>query len=487
MAVADAVARTRLVPLVAAALAAGAVAWFAAGLVVQRSQAALLPARPDVSALPAPLREAIDGADAQARATPNAETIGALARVYHGSLRPADALPLYELAARLQPANWQWPYLRAVLLEERGDQDAARAALDTVTVQAPQAGLAWYRLGEIAFKQGRLDDARRAYERALTAPGAAPFTPAGVASRKVTPLAAYASAGLARVARDRGERGDAAGAPSWPPADPLVDAVVAESRHSDLLLKHAGLATRAGDSAWREYLVRRALAFNPQDLNVLMEVAALLQATGRANEALTYLRQHETLAPGDHHGLVEQGRALIDLNRLDEAEAVLRRAAAVRDAAAEYNLGLALDRQGRWDEARQHYEQALAIDRFHARAMNNVAVGLDQRGQSGAAMPLFERAIQVSPEAAEFHLNYGTALLQQQRLDDAERAIRAGLALDPRSANGHSNLGIVLANRGQLAPALDEFRQALALDPRHDNARRNAAVVAARLGEPPPR
>ena len=60
--------------------------------------------------------------------------------------------------------------------------------------------------------------------------------------------------------------------------DARVDALVATSRHSDLLLKHAGLATRAGDTAWREFLVRRALEFNPDDLNVLMAMADGLQA-----------------------------------------------------------------------------------------------------------------------------------------------------------------------------------------------------------------
>ena len=85
---------------------------------------------------------------------------------------------------------------------------------------------------------------------------------------------------------------------------PHLDAVVAASVDADLLLKHAGLATRAGDAAWREFLLQRALAAHPADLNVLMEMASLRQAQGRPAEALEYLRQHEALAPGDHHTLV---------------------------------------------------------------------------------------------------------------------------------------------------------------------------------------
>ena len=169
-----------------------------------------------------------------------------------------------------------------------------------------------------------------------------------------------------------------------PPSDPLLDAVVAESRMRDLLLKHAALAERGGDAAWREFLVRRALQFNPRDPNVLMEMAGMLQASGRFSEALDYLRQHQQVVPGDHHTLVEEGRVLSDLGQYAEAESVLRQATRVRDAAAEYNLGAVLDRLGRTDEARTHYQAALAIDPYHARAMNNLGVWLDRSGQSAA-------------------------------------------------------------------------------------------------------
>ena len=342
-----------------------------------------------------------------------------------------------------------------------------------------------------------------------------------MASRQTVPLSAYAGLGLARVALDRQDAagalarlralvdsypafgparallrteerrvapgataplsGRAFEAPFVPPADPLLDAIVADSRHSDLLLKHAGIATRAGDAAWREFLVRRALTYNPQDLNVLMEAAAMLQATGRAAEALPYLTQHEALAPGDHHTLVEEGRVLSDLGRLQEAEAVLRRAVVVRDAAAEYNLGAVLDEQGRWEEARPHYARALAIDPFHARAMNNLAVGLDRHGDSPAAVALFERAIDIAPSSAEFYVNYGSALIQLRRFDDAARVLATAVALDPRAPNAHNNLGIALASLGDLPRARQEFTQALALDPRHANARRNLNHVTAAL------
>jgi Flp pilus assembly protein TadD len=360
----------------------------------------------------------------------------------------------------------------------------------------------------MAFKDGRLDDAEQAYQRAAQTPPAPAFTAPGVSTRRVVPLAAYVQIGLARFALERGlgpqaaaildgvieahpafgpartlrsgidgpaggRRATAATRAYVPPADPDVDAVVAISTMRDLLLKHAALAARGGDREWREYLVRRAAQFNPGDPNVLMELAAMLQATSRATEALDILRQHERLVPGDHHTLVEQGRCLADLGRLEEAEAVLRRAVRVRDAAAEYNLGTVLDRQGEGDEARERYERALAIDPFHARALNNLGVWLDQRGQGAAAIAMLQRSVQADPENAETYSNLGGALIGARRLAEALGALDVALALDPDAANAHNNRGIALTQLGRVADALAEFEAAIRLNPNHVNARRN--------------
>lgn len=505
--------RRGLAAAVAIVAVVAAAAWMAAGAAGRRVQAGRLPALADLAGLPAPAQDAIREADADARRAPSAEAAGALGIAYHAAQRPAPALDVFAVAESMAPADWRWPYHRALVLDER-HESGTEAALERTVALAPTHGLAWYRLAEWRFKQGRLDAAAAAYTRAIEAPQAPPFLPPGVTARSGAPLSAWARTGLARIAVERGDRdgarrlvdavlegqpafgparalqrqmaGGATAAPASvapfvPPSDPTLDAIVAVARHSDVLLKHAGLAARAGDTAWREFLVRRALSINPDDLNVLMEASATAMAAGRDAEALDLLRRHETLAPGDHHGLVQQGRVLTDLGRFDEAEAVLRRALVVRDAAAEYNLAVVLDARDRWDEARQHYERALAIDPFHVRAMNNLGVGLDRRGRSAVALQWFERAIAIDGDAAEFHVNHGSALIHAGRFAEAARALTDAVALNPRDANAYNNLGIAWAQQGDLARARDALTRAVAIDPAHADARRNLAQVSAAL------
>ena len=494
-----------------------AAAWWGAEELARRARGASLPPLADLSALPEPARDVVGAADRTARANPDSSgAIGELAEAYHASLLSEAAIDAYTRAESLAPASWQWTYLRGLVLEEHGRQPDARAAFLRVVQKNPVHGLAWFKLAEMAFKDGALDEAEQAYQRAGQAPPGTPLAVPGVLSRRVVPLTAYAQFGLARIAMERGrnaqsvstldailaahptfgpartlrgrtttsDEGPSTGRAYVPPSDPALEAIVARSTMRDLLLKHAALAARAGDRDWREYLVRRAARFNPNDPNVLIEMAAMLQATNRSTEALEVLRQHERLVPDDHHTLVEQGRCLADLGRLEEAEAVLRRAVRVRDAAAEYNLGTVLDRQGRSEEARERYERALAIDPFHSRALNNFGIWLDRRGQSNAAIAMLQRSVQADPDNAEMYSNLGSALIGARRIPEALRALDTAVALAPDAPDAHNNRGIALVLSGRRAEAAGEFETALRLNPGHPNARRNLEGLGASRGQP---
>lgn len=444
--------------LIAIAIAA-ALAWIAAGMVITRMHATKLPAIPDRTELPEPVADEIAQADAAARSRPtSAAVVGDLGIVYHASLRPIEAQQAYAIAEALDPPDWRWTYYRGLLFEEHGDHLAALDAFTRVTAQAPDHGVAHFHIAEIQFKLGRLDEAAAAYAAARDAPPNDSDAGPGRPARRGRPLSDYANAGLARIALERGNQpakatpshstGTARARAYVPPVDPLLDDLVARSVHTDLLLKHAALAARGGDPVWREWLTRRALSVNPRGFDVLLEMATMLQASGKHTEALTFLQQCEEVAPGDHHTLVAQGKSLIELGRLDEAENVLRRAVRFRDAAAEYNLATVLDRMDKWGEARTHYERALEIDPFHARAMNNLAIGLDLHGQTVAALALFTRALQAGPDnetLADAHNNRGIALARLQRTSEARQAFEKALQIDPGHRDARRNLDAISA------------------------------------------
>jgi len=146
------------------------------------------------------------------------------------------------------------------------------------------------------------------------------------------------------------------------------------------------------------------------------------------------------------------------------------------------NLGTALHEQGRYDEAVDSYERALALQQDYAPAYSNMGVALRAQGQTDAAIAAYERGLAVQPDYPDLHYNLANALLDKGRADEAAAHFRVALRTIPGSASARNNLGIALANEGQFAAAAREFEEALRVEPNSVSAHRNLGDVLASQG-----
>ncbi len=486
-----------------AAVAAVAAAVLVAGVSQARRAmyAARLPALPELSGEPPALREHLEAADRTARARPtSADAVGALGLAYHADLFLDHADRAYAAAEALGGDAWRWTWYRALAAGTRGDTPALAAGLRRVVAAAPDFAPAWWRLGEAEFKAGRYDPAAEAWRSAL--PLAEPAPPADAAAGSEggvedatperapgAPVSAYAALGLARVALVQGDAQAAAGrleevtagAPGFGPAfrllgdayatlgrsdqaaqavrtanrlpqyesylDPLSEALVRESRSTTFLLQQAATADLATNAAWREYLIRRALEFDPDHDVALAELAATFRILRRYEEALELLERRRRRRPDDFGVLADMGRCLAGLRRYGEAEEMLRRALEGLDnAPTRYELGAVLAASGRTGEAIAEYRRALERNPNHLATLNNL----------------------------------GVVLAEQGRMDEAARHFERVIAVDPENADAHANLGLALAGRGARARAADAFQEALRLDPDHAGARAGLQDVGLR-------
>jgi tetratricopeptide (TPR) repeat protein len=478
--------RTGSTSFIVAGIAVALVSWFIGVELVRRANARDLPALPDLSHAPSAVAAYLPGVDRAARDNPrSADALGALAMAYHANLFPAQAEAAYALAALRAPADWRWPYSMALLAEDRGDTSAVVTRLSAALVIDPNLPVALFRLGDAEFKRSGFDAAGAAFSRVHGGP-IAPYAALGLArvalqrgdaaaARKILDSAVAGDARrfgsayrlLAEACRQLGDAAAAARALAMaerlgayvPPPDPIVETLARGSRHSAFLLKYAALAARARDLQTREYLTRRAYEFDPDNPVVVFEMGTLLQAMGRPGDALAQYERHRVLAPGELQTEVQIGRCLADLDRLPEAEAILRRAVARGDAVAEFNLGEVLDRQERLDEARQHYERAIALNRFHARSYNNLGILAARRGRLAEALAFFDQAGTAAPSDADVQNNRGAVLIQAGRLDEAERAFERALELDPAHRDARQNLDrLISARRLSGAPSTNPVR-----------------------------
>ncbi|GLY89226.1 SEL1-like repeat protein [Actinoallomurus iriomotensis] len=115
---------------------------------------------------------------------------------------------------------------------------------------------------------------------------------------------------------------------------------------------------------------------------------------------------------------------------------------------------LAVEREGRWAEAEDLFQQA--FEAGHPVAAYDLGQGLLDRGDSAGAETWWRRAAEQGVSAAAFEVGY-----QEERagdLDEAERWYRQAAEGGHRS--GILNLGVLLENQGEPAEAMDFYRRA---------------------------
>jgi tetratricopeptide (TPR) repeat protein len=142
-------------------------------------------------------------------------------------------------------------------------------------------------------------------------------------------------------------------------------------------------------------------------------------------------------------------------------------------AVTETNLGVALQAEGRLDEATAHYHRAIALAPDYSPAYNNLATALRAKGQLADAVATYQQALRLRAEYPEAQYNLANALMDEGKAADAIEHFRIALQTIPASVDIHNNLGIALIGAGKRDEAIAEFREALQVDPDSVKAHRN--------------
>jgi tetratricopeptide (TPR) repeat protein len=136
--------------------------------------------------------------------------------------------------------------------------------------------------------------------------------------------------------------------------------------------------------------------------------------------------------------------------------------------AAHVNLGYALQREGQFDEAVDHYRRALAINQRQTSVRVRLGTALFLSGKVEQGVAEIEQAL--AGELTDFersiaHVHYGIMLNFQRRFDRAIEQLEKALALRPDNAGALLNLGIALWERGERGAGIERVRQSLAIHP----------------------
>ncbi len=323
-----------------------------------------------------------------------AARLGEVAMLHHLYQRQDRALTAYGLAAKAEPRGPRWPYYEALLRRDQGELAAAAGALERCIATGTEALAPRIRLAELQLEQGETESANQ-----------------------------------------------------------QLTALVAE--HPDSLRARVGWAEAElalGRSAPALAALEELRNQQPDSKRILLALGRALRAEGQADQARALLAAVGTLAAADQRldlddpwvtamaGLNRSseaawnfGRGLLQRQRWEEAASALRAAIEGNPARPAYwtDLGTALARLGRPEEAREAFLRALSVDAEYLPAMAQLAAQYRRQGAALEALARYDQILSLDPRRPAVLLMKADLLHSIGRTAAAIEPLERSLALQP--------------------------------------------------------
>ncbi len=175
------------------------------------------------------------------------------------------------------------------------------------------------------------------------------------------------------------------------------------------------------------------------------------------------------------------GRSLLLGGRINEAIVELSAATSLDPRLAEAHnlLGVAFDRKGLPERAKDSYERAVKTQPEDAQALNNLGFSLYKNGNYRAAIDRLKRASKLAPNDERILNNLALALCRMGKFEEANKHfVRAGGEL-----TGNLNTARMLERFGREEEAIKHYEAARRIDPDSSFALRRLADLYQRVGK----
>ncbi len=261
----------------------------------------------------------------------------------------------------------------------------------------------------------------------------------------------------------------------------VQDKVVWETK----LRAEAGAEARA-DANFKELIAKQgaaaqeALKKQEEEKKKFESLKVHFDGGTAALEQARVVRGDMLRGPADQRGPMQQklndlyGTAISELQAAEKAtgESDLNRHLVLA------KLGEAYLAAGRYPEAADAYQNAIALKGDQAGYYNNMGNALARMGKIQEATAAYEKSAQLDPaNAAMAWRNLGIELYNSYKMKEALEPLRKATELDPKNAQGWYLLGVALVNTMEfkkegdkmlpiLAPGtVEAYQKAIALDP----------------------
>lgn len=248
-------------------------------------------------------------------------------------------------------------------------------------------------------------------------------------------------------------------------------------------LCQAGFAhLQSGRLAEAELCCQQALTLDEQHPDALHLLGVLCFHAQQPDAAVEWIGRAVRQAPKAEY-LLSLATVLERQGRIEDARQHYNQALSLKpdDAGLWNHLSNLLWQLGRKDEAAQHLLQALKLKPDYWEAAHNCGMLLLELGRHTEAINCFDIAEKLNPASAALLQMRAVCLSAVNRFEEAQADYERSIALDPHLAETHNNLGLLHWRFDRLEQAFACFDRALALRPNFHAVLNNKAVVLLHL------
>jgi len=261
-------------------------------------------------------------------------------------------------------------------------------------------------------------------------------------------------------------------------------ALRAAPRHADALHLLGLTWLDEGQAERGLQLIRRAIAYRPDYLEAINNIAIELAKLDRHAEARGFLEKALALNPAQPDIHYNLGRSLNALGQFAAALASYDRALALRPDHPETwnNRGITQHALKDLDGAIASYDRAVALKPDYHEAWTHRAICLRAQDRPAEALASLDNAIVAQPDFFDAWLTRGHCLHDLRQYADALAAYERAIALKPGDSGGWTGKGIAQHSLKRYAEALDAYDQALSCAPANFEALLARGAALQKLG-----
>jgi tetratricopeptide (TPR) repeat protein len=332
----------------------------------------------------------------------NLETSLNLVRAYLQSKRASEALRMAAELSQQHKNDVQVHFSLGVLLASEGQYKAAQLELEKADALHPGTFEISYNLGQTLLRNGEYARAELVLNRAL-------------ALKPESPETLYL----------------------------LAQGLADESRPMDALA-----------------MLVRAHKIATENTDIILLMAQISISQNYFEDAIPLLESGVALAPqrADLHAAL--GESYLKSSRIEKAIEEFKKVIAIEPSAPSYALlGLSYQRLGRFDEAKQNFQQGLTLDGHNIGCLFNLGLIAEGQGDSAGADAKFQEVLRLNPNYPDALLELANLRIAGKKLSEAADLLRKYVKVSRNPATGYYKLAMVERGLHETAAADDDLKR----------------------------